>query len=220
MFLDEDLYDPEWFDHFGKKPDIKVTQIGDLIDEVVTDFNETYGGYVSAGGHVSSSIIITGEPLDPNARLKQFDGLEVPAFVQRKINSQKSLKQLYCELDEECKKYKEHTFSDFLFSILRQEEIDEVEFYKKAEIDRKLFSKIRSNRDYSPSKDTVIKVIFALKADLELAEELLRSAGYSFSSTIMRDVIIKYFVRHNIYNKRRLDEVLDHYGEKTLFSQK
>ena len=214
MFLDEDLYDPEWFDHFGKKPDIKLNQIEDSFDEFLADYVERICG------RVSESINITGEPLDPNARLKQFDGLEVPAFVQRKINSQKSLKQLYCELDEECKKYKEHTFSDFLFSILRQEEIDEVEFYKKAEIDRKLFSKIRSNRDYSPSKDTVIKVIFALKADLELSEELLRSAGYSFSSTIMRDVIIKYFVRHNIYNKRRLDEVLDHYGEKTLFSQK
>ena len=214
MFLDEELYDPEWFDHFGKKPDIKLNQIEDSFDEFLADYVERICG------RVSESINITGEPLDPNARLKQFDGLEVPAFVQRKINSQKSLKQLYCELDEECKKYKEHTFSDFLFSILRQEEIDEVEFYKKAEIDRKLFSKIRSNRDYSPSKDTVIKVIFALKADLELSEELLRSAGYSFSSTIMRDVIIKYFVRHNIYNKRRLDEVLDHYGEKTLFSQK
>ena len=214
MFLDERLYDKEWFDHFGKKPDIKLNQIENSFDEFLADYVEGGCGWVSA------SVNISGEDLELYGWLNNHPEETPPLHIQKKLNSQKSLKQLYCELDEECKKYKEHTFSDFLFSILRQEEIDEVEFYKKAEIDRKLFSKIRSNRDYSPSKDTVIRIIFALKADLKLSEELLRSAGYSFGGAIMRDVIIKYFVRHNIYNKRRLDEVLDHYGEKTLFSQK
>ncbi len=214
MYLDERLYDKEWFDHFGKKPDIKLNQIENSFDEFLADYVERRGGWIS------ESIDIRGRDLELCGWLNNHPGETPPPHIQKKLNKEKSLKQLYCELDEECKKYKEHTFSDFLFSILRREEIDEVEFYKNAEIDRKLFSKIRSNRDYSPSKDTVIKVIFALKADLKLSEELLRSAGYSFSSTIMRDVIIKYFVRHDVYNKRRLDEVLDHYGEKTLFSQK
>ena len=113
---------------------------------------------------------------------------------------------------------KEFTFSSLVFSIIMSANLDEVEVYKEANIDRRLFSKIRSNDFYQPSKETAIKIIFALKPGYELAKKLLACAGYHLTNNSTSDIIVNYFLKNNIYDRALLDKILAHNGLKTFFS--
>ena len=106
------------------------------------------------------------------------------------------------------------SFQEVLFRFIDTKCLDEVVVYKKADIDRKLFSKIRSNEDYNPRKSTVIKLIFGLELDLNESQYLLNCAGYSLSHSIKKDVIIEWFIINKIYNISELHQMLYEHNEK------
>ena len=90
------------------------------------------------------------------------------------------------------------------------------EVYKTAQIDRRLFSKIMSNREYKPAKDTVIALALALKLSLEETNDLLSRAGYILSHSNKKDVIIEYFLRERIYKLNDINEVLFNLDQKII----
>ena len=92
----------------------------------------------------------------------------------------------------------------------------DAECYKKAGIDRKLFSKIRSNPLYKPSKPTAVAFALALELDLESASELLGKAGFSFSDSSKFDIIIEYFILKKNYNLFEINEALYHFDQPVL----
>ena len=102
----------------------------------------------------------------------------------------------------------EPTFSQVLFKFIKQKGISETDCYKNANLDRRLFSKIRSNDDYQPRKSTVFALIIGLKLNLEEAEELLDSAGFSISHSLKADVIIEYLIKKQIYDIVVVNEIL------------
>ena len=86
------------------------------------------------------------------------------------------------------------------------------DIYKKAGIDRRLFSKIRSNKEYTPAKKTVIALCLALELPRDEADILLSSAGYSLSRADDFDLTVAFCIERNVYDFLNINEVLDHFG--------
>lgn len=118
-------------------------------------------------------------------------------------------------LDELLKKVNE-TFSDMLLRLIDESGMTDAQVYKKANIDRRLFSKIRSNSDYKPTKKTALAFAIALELSYDKTQDLLMKAGYTFSNASKFDVIVAYFIVHGKYDIFEINEVLFYYEQPII----
>ena len=108
------------------------------------------------------------------------------------------------------------TFTDKLGELIRERNLRDADVYKAAQMDRRLFSKIMSDRNFKPSKDTALALCFALKLGLPGVIDLLSRAGYTLSHSNRRDVVIEYFFREGVYNLVDINIVLEKLGQKII----
>ena len=107
-------------------------------------------------------------------------------------------------------------FSETLLKLIDKTGKKDSDIYKKANVDRKLFSKIRNNPAYKPSKMTAIAFALALELDLEETQNFIGRAGYTLSHSSKFDIIIEYFIRQKNYDVFEIDTVLFRYDQPLI----
>ena len=121
-----------------------------------------------------------------------------------------------CSSLEEALEEMDESFSQMVLRKIDEKGITDAACYKKAHLDRKLFSKIRKDIHYRPSKPTALALAAALELSLSEAEELLRKAGFALSRSNKGDIIIEYCFLHGIYDLFSINELLYHYDQVIL----
>ena len=108
------------------------------------------------------------------------------------------------------------TFQQRLFELIDERGLDDVTVYKKANIDRKVFSRIRCKADYKPKKRTAVAFAIALELDLQTTLDLLSRAGIAFSPSDSFDLIVSYFITNRNYDIYEINAALFKYGQPVL----
>lgn len=176
--------------------------------------------------------ILTSEMLEELQRYIQKNYKAFPRYIEGndasidlsdKLDSEENIHkgtEFFCQkearcLDDVIEEIGE-SFHDQLFRYIDMSGMTDVEVYKRANIDRKLFSKIRSNPAYHPRKDTILALAIALQLSMDEVIDLLCRAEYALSPSNKMDLIVKFFIEKEIYDIFVINEALDQYGEPTL----
>ena len=166
----------------------------DYVDEHDEDYYDSYDGSLE-------------EPISKCEALP-------PMMSKREVLSNsaagKSLRDYMNQMDR--------SFQEMLFDLIDESGMTDVECYKKANVDKRIFSKIKSNKAYRPSKQTAVAFAISLQLDLDTTQELLATAGMTLSRSNVFDKIIRYFIHNGNYDIFEINEALFEFDQVLLGS--
>ena len=195
----------------------------DHLEKVISYIDRVY---TESGESVDRGIKFSVRETQPDDResYPRREGVKYSRRIQEPYNFEvvSSAMEQYFKTGEakslikELEKAKQKTFTETLMWHIAKTGKKDSAIYNAAQLDRRLFSKIMSDRDYKPSKDTAIALSLALHLNLPWAEDLLRCAGYSLSHSNKRDIVIEYFIREEVYDLMVINDVLHKLGERKI----
>ena len=159
------------------------------------NLNQTFIGFKKARFSVDRACCVSNANLEDLEEERSF-GNSLNSFIEENKDNNK--------------------FQKLLFAFIDRNNLKDSDVYNKVHIDRRLFSKIRSDSNYHPSKETIILLGFALELNESEIEELLESASYSLPKNNVYDLIIRFCFIEGIYELKEVNELLDSYDCKNF----
>lgn len=117
---------------------------------------------------------------------------------------------------EDVMKNLESSFTEELFARIDEKGLTDPQVYKRANLDRKLFSKIRNNKNYKPSKNTALALAVALELNLDETKDFIGKAGFALTHSSKMDIIVEYFILNGEYDIFKINEVLFAFDQPLL----
>lgn len=210
------VFDGESFELSGKI----FRDIDELIDEryVEEQFECEYGMPLGAAPEEISEESCEDRYLRkprrrfsaPGRGILRMDECAAPAsaMAAAKASQKRSLDDVVKNVSE--------TWSVSLLRLIDEKGYTDVEVYKRANVDRKLFSKIRTNKDYKPRKNTAVAFALALKLNVDETKDFIGRAGYAFSPSDKFDLIVQYFIDNEVYDMMTINLALFEHGQPQL----
>ena len=203
---------------YGYPKDEALSVAVDEITRFLLDHDMTV--YLVVFGHES---LITGRKLFRDIR-EYIDDTYAETRIRRRRRAENARESLW-QTDEKAALDLDMAISQSIYesacepmAVIDERKWTDAYCYKKANIDRKLFSKIRTNPDYQPSKPTVLAFAVALELSLPETKKLLKKAGFSLTHSNDFDLILEYCISHGNYNIFEINEVLFEYDQPLLGS--
>ena len=205
--LDQKLYKEvgEYIDkYFIDKPDdIKMDKEMKSIFDRISEFRKKKA--INQSKENDSQDLEIDESIAESFDVGSMHKTKVTHTLSSTLSTNRNIESLFGQMEE--------TFSQRLLRLIDERGMTDSEAYNKAYVDRRHFSKIRKDVNYTPNKKTVLAFSIALELSLDEAKDLLNSAGYALSRSSKTDIIVAYFLQNIIYDMFEIIDILDAYGQ-------